>query len=65
VIGSRDELERSAEALGEDVRRPVDWGGYLLVPASWEFWQHRLDRLHDRFRYRSEGADWVVERLAP
>jgi pyridoxamine 5'-phosphate oxidase len=65
VIGSREELERSAEALGEDVRRPVDWGGYLLVPASWEFWQHRLDRLHDRFRYRSEGADWVVERLAP
>jgi pyridoxamine 5'-phosphate oxidase len=65
VIGSREELERAATALGDDVRRPESWGGYLLVPSLWEFWQHRLDRLHDRFRYRAGEDGWIVERLAP
>ncbi len=65
VIGSREELERAAAALGEDVPRPPGWGGYLLVPSLWEFWQHRVDRLHDRFRYRPGGEGWIVERLAP
>jgi len=65
VIDSRKELERAAAALGDDVPRPPGWGGYLLVPSLWEFWQHRVDRLHDRFRYRSGKGGWVVERLAP
>jgi len=65
VIGSREELEEAAEELGDDVTRPASWGGYLLVPSLWEFWQHRVDRLHDRFRYRPGDAGWVVERLAP
>jgi pyridoxamine 5'-phosphate oxidase len=65
VIGSRGELERAAAALDDDVSRPRGWGGYLLVPSVWEFWQHRLDRLHDRFRYRPGGDGWIVERLAP
>jgi pyridoxamine 5'-phosphate oxidase len=65
VIDSRKELERAAAALGDDVPRPPGWGGYLLVPSLWEFWQHRVDRLHDRFRYRSGEGGWVVERLAP
>jgi pyridoxamine 5'-phosphate oxidase len=69
VIGSREELEAAAERLGrevgEDVRRPESWGGYRLAPVLWEFWQHRLDRLHDRFRYRPDDGGWVVERLAP
>lgn len=65
VIGSRGELELAAAALGDDVPRPESWGGYLLVPSLWEFWQHRLDRLHDRFRYRPGGRGWIVERLAP
>jgi pyridoxamine 5'-phosphate oxidase len=65
VVGSREELERAAAALGDDIPRPPGWGGYLLVPSLWEFWQHRVDRLHDRFRYRRGEDGWVVERLAP
>jgi pyridoxamine 5'-phosphate oxidase len=65
VIGTREELEQASAALGDDVRRPESWGGYRLVPKLWEFWQHRVDRLHDRFRYRPGVGGWIVERLAP
>jgi pyridoxamine 5'-phosphate oxidase len=69
VVDSREQLEGAAEQLGrevgENVPRPETWGGYLLMPTTWEFWQHRLDRLHDRFRYRAGEGGWIVERLAP
>jgi pyridoxamine 5'-phosphate oxidase len=71
VVASRDELERAAAELGRrtdaetGVPRPEHWGGYRLIPELWEFWQHRVDRLHDRFRYRPAGGSWIVERLAP
>jgi pyridoxamine 5'-phosphate oxidase len=69
VVASRAELEHAAVELGrrvgEDVPRPEDWGGYRLRPAVWEFWQHRADRLHDRFRYRPGDGGWIIERLAP
>ncbi|MDO5652960.1 MAG: pyridoxamine 5'-phosphate oxidase [Brachymonas sp.] len=45
--------------------RPPHWGGYRLVPDTWEFWQGRKSRLHDRLRYRLENSQWVRERLAP
>ncbi|BAL96789.1 pyridoxamine 5'-phosphate oxidase [Rubrivivax gelatinosus] len=45
--------------------RPPHWGGYRLVPDTWEFWQGRKSRLHDRLRYRLDGGAWVRERLAP
>jgi pyridoxamine 5'-phosphate oxidase len=70
-LGSRAELEvRLAQVerdLGSDpVPRPPTWGGFLLVPAAWEFWQHRDNRLHDRFRYESESSGgWRIERLFP
>jgi pyridoxamine 5'-phosphate oxidase len=44
---------------------PPWWGGYLLTPTRVEFWQNRPNRLHDRFRYTSEGGAWRLERLAP
>jgi pyridoxamine 5'-phosphate oxidase len=70
-LPSRAELyERLAELEGDldgcPVPRPPTWGGYLLVPAAWEFWQHRASRLHDRFRYElDESGDWRVDRLFP
>jgi pyridoxamine 5'-phosphate oxidase len=45
--------------------RPPHWGGFRLVPDTYEFWQGRKSRLHDRLRYRLQASDWVRERLAP
>ncbi|HEX4323021.1 MAG TPA: pyridoxamine 5'-phosphate oxidase [Gaiellaceae bacterium] len=69
-LGSRAELEaRLAELerdLGSDpIPRPPTWGGFLLVPVGWEFWQHRDNRLHDRFRYERDPSGWRIERLFP
>jgi pyridoxamine 5'-phosphate oxidase len=69
-IESRQALERRVAELdsqyaGRDVPRPPFWGGFRLMPETFEFWQGRTNRLHDRFRYRKDGGRWVVERLAP
>lgn len=69
VIASRAVLEaataKAAAQHGADPARPPHWGGYRLVPHTWEFWQGRRSRLHDRLRYSRRGDTWVRERLAP
>jgi pyridoxamine 5'-phosphate oxidase len=68
-VSSREELEALAgelEAREGEIPRPPGWGGYRVVPETYEFWQHRSNRLHDRLRYtRDGGGDWRIERLGP
>ena len=71
VIASREVLEQKLKVLeatykGKEIKRPDNWGGYLVKPVSIEFWQGRPNRLHDRIRYTlQEDLDWNIERLAP
>ena len=68
-IASREELEAEFERLlaehGEGVARPERWGGYTLDPEMIELWEHRDDRLHDRFRFTRAREGWQKERLSP
>lgn len=71
VISDRTILEAKLNALeiqykNEEIPRPDNWGGYLVIPKSIEFWQGRPNRLHDRIRchLRQTGL-WDLERLAP
>jgi pyridoxamine 5'-phosphate oxidase len=69
-VAGRDVLERRIAELEagdarDDLPVPAWWGGYLLMPNSFEFWQHREDRLHDRLRYTLRENEWTIERLAP
>jgi pyridoxamine 5'-phosphate oxidase len=69
-LASRDELEARVRKLeadleGREVERPAFWGGYRVVPQEIEFWQHRANRLHIRFRYRREAGGWTLDELQP
>ncbi|MFT4108254.1 pyridoxamine 5'-phosphate oxidase [Propionicimonas sp.] len=56
---------KASASYGLNPPRPPHWGGYRLVPDTWEFWQGRRSRLHDRVRFRLAGERWIRERLAP
>ena len=71
VISDRTIIEAKLNALeiqykNEEIPRPNNWGGYLVIPKSIEFWQGRPNRLHDRIRcHLSQTGLWDLERLAP
>ena len=71
VVADRRELEkRWAEHedrfANQEVPLPPFWGGFLLRPERYEFWQGRPNRLHDRFQYsKRSDSSWVIERLSP
>jgi pyridoxamine 5'-phosphate oxidase len=69
VISDLAVIESDAAELGrrygENVPRPDRWGAYRIRPELVEFWQEGDDRLHDRRRYRRNGNEWAIERLAP
>lgn len=70
VVESRDELEKRLKEAEEqfknqDVPLPENWGGYLVTPTSFEFWQGRENRLHDRYLYQLEAGNWSISRLSP
>ena len=70
-IEDRDELDNAVanieqKFIGQDpLPLPDHWGGYIVKPYLFEFWQGRMDRLHDRFEYNLENNSWMVHRLAP
>jgi len=71
VVPDRAFLEtRLREVEKHFADRPVEappyWGGYVLNPATIEFWQGRPNRLHDRFQYSKQAdGSWRIERLSP
>ncbi len=69
-IESREKLEARVSQLKQlnatAVERPADWGGYRLIPATFEFWQGRENRLHDRFYYAPDNqGGYSITRLQP
>ena len=67
VIPSRQFLEDRLEEVRNTgiVKRPENWGGYILKANYFEFWQGRASRLHDRIVYALENGTWAIKRLAP
>lgn len=69
-LTDRATLDRSVEEFeakfhGKDIPAPPFWGGFRLVPAVFEFWQSRDNRLHDRLRYSHSDNRWIIDRLSP
>ncbi len=71
VIADRTLLEENVTHYSElyantDVLpRPAHWGGFIVQPHTFEFWQGRNNRLHDRLQYSRQGEQWIIQRLAP
>ena len=70
IIQGRHSIEESyqqclAQYEGKDIPLPDFWGGYIIHPSSFEFWQGRPSRLHDRMKYTKEQDSWLIVRLSP
>ncbi len=70
-IASREELENNVKQLkieydDKTIPRPKHWGGFIVKPNYFEFWQGRPSRLHDRLIYEKDNSGiWKIERLSP
>jgi pyridoxamine 5'-phosphate oxidase len=64
-IDTREELEARVAAQPDEPPRPARWGGFRLVPDTYEFWRHRDDRLHERHLFRARDGGWEVVLLQP
>ena len=72
IIDSRKILEEQLKSLevkfdGKEIPKPSFWGGYVIKPIEFEFWQGRPNRLHDRIQYKasSKHNSWNNDRLSP
>lgn len=67
VIASREVLEEAFEKYkaADNISRPKNWGGYILIPDYFEFWQGRPNRIHDRITFSKKENSWLEQRLAP
>lgn len=70
IVKNRLELENAKENLRKkfpdgNIPRPMNWGGFIVKPHYFEFWQGRESRLHDRIIYSKVESAWTIQRLAP
>ncbi|MDX9742296.1 MAG: pyridoxamine 5'-phosphate oxidase [Arcobacteraceae bacterium] len=71
VVSSRSVLEQKFDQMRKrfasgEIPFPDKWGGYIIKPTLFEFWQGGRDRLHDRFEYiLEETGSWDIHRLEP
>jgi len=71
ILSSREILEMKLDEIerkfsGVEVPLPDFWGGFRIKPKTFEFWQGRPNRLHDRFVYsRQSNESWKIDRIAP
>ena len=67
-LQERESFDSEIRNLSEsncEIKRPGHWGGYVVEPVLFEFWQGGIKRSHDRFRYTKRGAEWKIVRLYP
>ncbi len=70
IVSSREIMEKRLKELekkydNKEVPKPAYWGGYIVAPNSFEFWQGRPNRLHDRIQYILTDNDWIIQRVQP
>jgi len=70
IIENRQILEENFSLYQQyfqdhEIIKPHHWGGFLIRPVNFEFWQGRMNRMHDRFEFFLSGNKWIIHRLAP